>query len=265
MDKNEMILENRFWLQVLGDHGRFILNELSPEETEEIKGARMFIEVFDGLLQESRANMGEEELMAFSKRVIKAVRELRAFKLDLLRQHLVGQIRIDLSPTFINHMLNELEEYMRILDCYISNKTSRNHPVHHHLLWLLDGSGHAAAIECGLDEVESKLREKSKEFNRNFRSLYLKALEMAGYLRTKIERFPALKRFNKEAELEMKMFMTFLREILDLRLEREALGTILPLMLDHMLREECYYLTKLSKVSEVEDPNCDPARPRLED
>lgn len=264
MDRNELLFEHRFWLQILGDHGRFILNELSPEETEEIKGARLFIETFDNLLQEAKANFGEEETIEFTRKIIKAAQELRAFKLNILRQHLIGRIKLGLSPTFINHMLNELEEYMRIMDCYIAKKIPKDHPVHHHLLWLLDGSGHAAAIALSLDEVEGKLRRKAEEFNRNFQELYMKALEMAGYLRTKIESFPALKRFNLEAELEMKMFMAFLREVMELRLEKEALGTILPLMLDHMFREECYYLTKLSRDSEVKDPECDPTKPRLE-
>lgn len=31
--------EHQFWLQILGDHGRFIFSNLSPEEKDEINRA----------------------------------------------------------------------------------------------------------------------------------------------------------------------------------------------------------------------------------
>ncbi|MDD4402872.1 MAG: DUF2935 domain-containing protein [Desulfitobacteriaceae bacterium] len=44
---------------------------------------------------------------------------------------------------------------------------------------------------------------------------------------------------------------------------KTVLGIIDPLIPDHMLREECYYLFKLSAVSDVESPTCDPGKPRI--
>ena len=44
----------------------------------------------------------------------------------------------------------------------------------------------------------------------------------------------------------------------------KVLSTLTPLMPDHMLREECYYLIKLAQSSEVRMPDCDPTRPRVE-
>ncbi|WP_407669701.1 hypothetical protein [Paenibacillus kobensis] len=35
-------------------------------------------------------------------------------------------------------------------------------------------------------------------------------------------------------------------------------------MPDHMAREECFYLTKLAAAGLVPHPNCDPAKPRIE-
>jgi hypothetical protein len=170
---------------------------------------------------------------------------------------------IELPPTFINHMLNELEEYLCILNFIMTKSIPMANPVHYHLLWLLDGAGHGTAIGNSLDDVEKKLKEKSRSFTRDFEDLYQKAVEMAGYLRTKQKDFSALNRFNIEAEKKMMEFVKFLEDIEKLKLEKELLGTINPLMPDHMLREECYYLTKLSSVSEVAQPGCDPARPRI--
>jgi hypothetical protein len=263
--EKDIIFEHRFWLQILGDHSRFILNELSPEEKEEVRATNYFIKAFDSLLEEARKDISGKELMELNKKAYGLSQEIRGFKLNLLRQHLVGQIIIGLSPTFINHMINELEEYMRILSYAMEGGELLLSAVHTHLLWLLDGSGHACAVACGLDEVEKMLIGRAKMFNKNFKDLYMKAIEMTGYLRTNINSFPALNRFNGEAELEMKMFMGFLSDLLNLRIEKKILGTIHPLMLDHMFREECYYLTKLSQVSEVEKVVCDPTKPRLEE
>ena len=34
--------------------------------------------------------------------------------------------------------------------------------------------------------------------------------------------------------------------------------------INHMIREECYYLTKLSMVSHIKNPECDPTKSRIE-
>ena len=36
------------------------------------------------------------------------------------------------------------------------------------------------------------------------------------------------------------------------------------LMAEQMFREECYYLTKLSMVSEIDTTECNPTEPRVE-
>jgi hypothetical protein len=113
--------------------------------------------------------------------------------------------------------------------------------------------------------VEEELLKRSIKFEKNFESLHRKAEEMAGYMRINLDRFPSLNRFNHETEMEMLLFKVFLDELLELRLSNKVLGTLMPLMADHMSREECYYLTKLSEVSEVKKPDCDPGKPRVEE
>lgn len=43
--------EHGFWLQILGDHARFIHDSLAPQEKQEIEQTRYFIQVFDQLLR----------------------------------------------------------------------------------------------------------------------------------------------------------------------------------------------------------------------
>jgi hypothetical protein len=263
--EKSILFEHRFWLQVLGDHGRFILNALSPKEKERIDIAKGFISCFDRLLDKARQNLSGREINNLDEEALKHAKSLRAFKLGLIKAHLVGKIEINLAPTFINHMVNELDEYLTILNCFISNQYPEAPAVHYHMLWLLDGVGHANAVNCNLDDVEKDLKKKSKKFAKHFDNLHMKAIEFAGYMRTNITKFPALSRLNKQAELEMLIFMGFLKELQEMRMDKKALGTITPLMLDHMFREECYYLTKLSLVSEVKKPECDPGKPRIKD
>ncbi|WP_338472938.1 DUF2935 domain-containing protein [Niallia sp. XMNu-256] len=260
--ENTARFEHRFWLQILGDHSRFIYEALAPVQKEEIEKASRFIRVFDTLLDHAKSS----DSMQLATKAEVEVLKLREFKLELLRKHLIGKIKIHLSPTFINHMINELEEYLRILKHLKAGKVPPiYHELHHHLIWLLDAAGHSEAISSKLDSVEKRLRKKSDSFTKHFEGFYLKAVEMAGYLRTNVTEFPALTKFNSDTQLEIKLFQGFLQEIEELELSNQALGTFAPLMADHMFREECYYLMKLSESANLNPPNCDPTKPRIKE
>jgi hypothetical protein len=267
MDMDEVFersarFEHRFWLQILGDHSRFIFEALAPIQKIEIEQASNFINIFDTLLENAKSS----PLTQLTAQVEPEVLRLREFKLELIRKHLIGKIKIHLSPTFINHMVNELEEYVRILHHLKEGKMPPvYHELHHHLLWLIDAAGHSDAIYSNLDGVEKKLREKSKTFKKDFEGFYLKAVELAGYLRTNLMTFPALTKMTNDAQLEIKLFQNFLTELEELELSNQALGTFAPLMADHMYREECYYLMKLAESANIDPPNCDPAKPRLKE
>lgn len=252
--------EHGFWLQVLGDHARFIHDSLAPKEKEAITAANAFKDEWDQLLERSKKNPD----ISLSRQAEEVSRRFREFKLKLIERHLTGDISMGLGPTFLNHMVNELEEYLRVLK-YLTKgeKPPIFHELHHHLLWLLDAAGHAGAISDNMDRVEKQIKKQSDEFTKDFEAFYLKAVEMAGFLRTEVSHFPALERFNDDVKLEMKLFMGFLDEIEEMELSKAALGTFAALMADHMLREECYYLTKLAEATSQQGPECDPTKPRL--
>lgn len=251
--------EHGFWLQILGDHARFIHDSLAPIEKQSIEKANYFIGTFDSLL----ASLEVTDLIQLSKLAAKEARKIRLFKLEIIEKLLLGKITIHLSPTFVNHMVNEVDEYILVLD-YLQKREAPPvfHELHHHIVWLLDASGHANAITGNLDQVEKKLKLKSREYGKQFEDFYLKAVELSGYLRTNLTEFPALSRFNHEATLELKLFMNFLLELEELELSNQALGTFSALMADHMSREECYYLTKVAQSAGLKMPNCDPTKPR---
>lgn len=258
------IFEHQFWLQVLGDHARFIFDSLAPTEIQYIHRAQFYITIFDQLLESSRKPLTEEQLMILTNDAYYYAQEIRTFKLEIIKMHLVSDIKIQLPPTFLNHMVNEVEEYIRILGFLMLKQIPQNHPVFLHLLWLLDAAGHASAISGDLDMVEKRLIEKSETFLEHFEEYYIKSIEIAGYMRSCVDRSPSLDRFNKQVEIEMTQFKNFLKELEQLELSNKVLGTLFPLLLDHMYREECYYLIKLAENSNVKMPDCDPTKPRVD-
>lgn len=248
--QEEAVFELHFWVQILGDHSRFIHDSLAPSETSYITQAKSYMQQFDRLLADSKKGMNDETLFSLLQKSKAASESIRAFKLKLIEEHLVGSIKISLPPSFINHMVNEVEEAIRLFSYLEDGKLPPHvHALHHDLLWLLDAAGHAGAIDANLDNAEKKLKEKGRKFNKDWEDFYLKAVELAGYLRSNILQFPALTKFHHDVNLEMTIFKAFLNELEEMELKKETLGTLSPLMADHMAREEWYYLLKLAETT----------------
>lgn len=257
--------EHRFWLQILGDHARFMLLSLAVKEQNEIQQANRYLAEFDHLLSIIQTDTTSIDLGNFNKQVIDKVKQFKSFKIHLIRRHLAENLGMNLSPSLLSHMINELEEYESMLRYMVGEKVPpAAHPLHYHHLWLLDGIGHAASIASALDMSERELREEAEQFEKDFGRYFDKAQELIGYLRTNLLSFPALTRFNQEANQLMVQFISFLNDLKALSLRNEILGSTDPLLFDHMLREECYYLKKISQVSEIQPPKCDPTSPRVQ-
>ncbi|PLT35054.1 DUF2935 domain-containing protein [Bacillus sp. V5-8f] len=262
--KEEAMFEHSFWLQVLGDHSRFILNTLAPTEAQDIQKAQYFKQNYDAMLN-GLPNLSENQLVPFTSNVKQLTLRFREFKLSLIRRHLNGTIKINMTPTFINHMVNELEEYLNVIG-YLEKgeKPPIFHELHHHLLWLIDAAGHAGIINDTMDAVEKDLKLKSAVFSKKFEDFYLKAVELTGYLRTNLDKFPALQKMNKDVKLEIELFRVFLGELEEYELSEQTLGIFSALMADHMAREECYYLMKVAESTQTQPPNCNPSKKRVE-
>ena len=242
--------EHSFWLQILRDHSQFILDALVEKEKQEIEVAKNFIQIFNGLLVSLKNGGKLEEI---TKNADKSAQDLRSFKLNLLQKKVTSDFTFHLSSTFLNHMVNELEEYQLVLSYLKQNQIPPIfHELHHHLLWTLDAAGHAGAISDNLDATEKKLKKISDKYIVHFEQFYIKAVELTGYLRTNLSTFPALSKYNKDVTLEIKLFQAFLKEIEELELSHQMLGTFSALMADHMMREEIYYLKKVAMSTGME-------------
>lgn len=188
-------------------------------------------------------------------------RKSYAFKLSLLNKKLTQNISFDLTPTFLNYMVKELDEYQQVL----RNIGQRKFPSVYelHLLWIQDAYGHASAIKSLLDLTETRLARQADEFDSRFRNLYIKVSEMSKYRRAQVGWYSALLRLNTLVRQDMNQFRAFLYKLRRLERGSKVLGSMGSLLADQMLHEECYYLTKLAMVTRIRLPKCRATRPRI--
>lgn len=259
------LMEHRFWLQIMGDHARFIFFSLYSNETMHLQRSQDFIIGFDKILEQVNNSSDNKELEVITGQIYQLILQFREYKLFLLSQVLNSNIKIHLSPSLINDMVNELDEYITILHIIQNKKQILFHPIHYHLLWLTDAIGHAASVSANLDQTEKELINELDLYEMQFSDLLLKASIMSGYLRTQLDDFPSLNRLNKQVETLISSFKDLLEDLRNQRMDGQILGILSPLMADHMAREECYYLLKLSLTAGLtKRSDCDPARPRIE-
>jgi len=209
--------DDQFWKLILQDHLFFIYSALAKDEIEVIELVKELYNNFSG----SRGEM--EEILQLKK--------------DILARLLSGMCDISLDPTFLNHMINEAEEA-------INPSTDAGSL---HKLWLLDVEGHLITIKKMLDPVEKQLMRLIKKDIKTFNALFCKTLEFIGYLRSGVTDFPALVRLTNESATNVRIYLELITEIGDGLKSGETLGTIKPIMIDHMLREQSFYLHKLGQ------------------
>jgi hypothetical protein len=260
-----LIGELRFWTQIMGDHARFIKNSLAPDQINFNLVTDNFMHIFDRFYEKVAHLDENKEPIRLITDINAAVLSFRDFKKELLSARLQNQPVTSLGPTFYNHMLNELEDFLKLLAEFEAGKSCEESILGQHLLWILDASGHAAILGGALDKVEFQLRKTVNAFEKDFDHLYIKVVELIGFFRSKPPAAgPALERYNLEAAAAIQKFMEFLMEMRQGVIKQKVLGRLLPLEPDHMWREECYYLLKIAEATPgYPKPDCDPGRPRV--
>lgn len=265
MNENNFRFELVFWLQIMGDHARFIKASLLPGDNNLVMITENFLELFDKMLDKVRQGAGLELSRDLLGEITTAVISFRELKRELLSDRLRNLPITSLTPTFYNHMLNELEQFLAVLSIGAAEGGVKENILGEHLLWSLDASGHAAALAGDLDKVEYCLRAEAEHFLTRFDGLYIKAVELAGYFRSNPPAVqPVLEAFNLEIVKVMQDFMGYLEELKEKILKDRVLSSLSPLIPDHMYREGCYYLHKVARCQPgMAKPECDPGRPRV--
>lgn len=248
--------EIEFWTEIMRDHGTFQFDNLSPSEEEAIQKAKYFINRFSELNAEIKNIPDNAPHMHLDAIIAKNIEELKnfiKFKEDLLTKLLKCKIKLGLPPSFISHMINEAMEYFRVL--YAAQQRVPFNPtlenIRLHMVWLRDASGHAASVAAELDPDEKMLVKKAQEFQKTFDDMSIKAFELYPmYERTGLKD-GIISYFNKEVEEEITKFINFLDMVRALRINCKILGVLQPIIPDHMIREENYYLYRIKALYEV--------------
>ncbi len=258
--------ENRFWLRIFMDHSAFLYDTLSPSETGLSERALQFKSNFESLHKRAvEMSMSDENASSWVNLAREAEREtcfLRNIKLHIIRLLLAGNIKIGFTPSFINHMVNEANEFLKLLSYLTQGKSPPIfHPIHHHLLWLKDAEGHARTIKCNLDPTQIDYIKQFERYMKLLLKRYSGAVEMAWFSRsTGRGVFPSLGRFDSDTSKEIFDFERLLREVENGLRDKRIIGSLDPEIPNHMAREECYYLFKLSisDPENVKEPDCAP-------
>lgn len=259
---NPVLVDNQFWLQIMGDHAIIIYENLAPLEVKEIERAQEFLWLYTDLMDEARKDIPDDQVKKLIADALKVTLDFRDYKLHLLTRMLTDVIRTTLSTAIVNHFINEDNEYLYILGLYKDNTVPKFPPIHYNLFWIRDGFTHANFIENFISFPYVELRREIRSFIPRLQALYNKALQFSEYLRTGLKDFPAMGQLNKDAYEQDRLLAEFIIE-LERKIEnKEVVIPLMILMLDHMYREECYYLTQLAGVTGLLPPVCDPAAPR---
>ena len=246
------VQEIYFWSGIMRDHAEMQLNAFSFKETQFIMSSQYFKNAFMQLVDEAEKLCTDAEgplIIELVNRTIPVLLQFIDYKRLLVRKLLECNIELGLSPTFINHMINEAMEFYRALcmtkPVHPINTTAEN--IHLHMIWLPDAAGHAASIASDLDPTEVSLIKEADEFKNTFEHLFVKATELGLMLERTCLCDGSLIRLNEQAEKYIKNFICYLNKVLDLRLKCKVMGVIKPFIPDHMIREEQYYMTKLQE------------------
>lgn len=239
-----------FWSGIMRDHCEFFLISLSHRETEFINTAQFYKNAFINIQHKTKTLsevQSQVEVANFINTVLPLLLNFINFKRLAVRKLLRCDIELNQTPSFINHMINEAMEFYRDLCSMNSTKpldpTAQN--IILHKIWLPDASGHAASICAQLDPTEASLIKEADNFKKAFDNLFIKSVELGQMLERACLNNGSLEWLNKEVEMKINEFICFLDKVRELRIYCKALGALKPLIPDHMIREEKYYLANI--------------------
>jgi hypothetical protein len=248
-EHNQFSVELRFWLKIMSDHARLIKSSLQPDNPNQILIAVNLINIWERLCHKFK---GDHEFDAdLVEEILSAGLSFREYQRELLGSSLRQEQVTTFPPTFYNHLLNELEEFLKFINELQTGEESSGSMLGNHLVWVLDAAGHATFIGSNLDPAEALYREEAKAYENAFLKMYYKVVEMAGYYRSDLEAVrPVLLRFNRQITELMQEFICFLSELQEGLAQQQILGNLHSWLMDHMIREEKYYLRKIGVTSQ---------------
>ncbi len=249
----ESIKENLFWLEILMEHAMFQSDALSPKETQLIREARDFHRTFKGLLAEVKRIAQEprrDEVIRLNQQSQAETMRFIGFKKHMIELGLRCEISIALTPSFLNHMLEEGKRFLKVLEGLMRGRPQEPCGAYMlmeaHNLWIPDSLGHANFLLGSLDLSQRNLADRLEKISRDFCHLYINRGELDSIL--KVLDYPdaqAIYGLNEESKRAVMKLIALLRALKTQLSNCKVLATVNPLIIDHMIREANYYLSNL--------------------
>ncbi|MGP4061164.1 DUF2935 domain-containing protein [Halobacillus sp. H74] len=244
--------EHSFWLEILEDHAHFIHDFLSSSEMKWVNMASQFIQRFQQLRQwlESMSEnlpVNSPTMVNFAQESYQVSSSYFKFEGTLQSLRILNEVNLNLSPTYLNGTLNENQEYLRILNYYISGKKADELPLVRLLdLWLEDQLGHALLLQNVLDPIEIPLAKEAEFFINGFRAHMIKNHTIKGYLRFLDSGFPGQQYFSKQVGETVAGFNQLVKKVILLYKNDKVFNRTTLRFLEHHFPESCYFLIKLA-------------------
>lgn len=233
------VSEKAFWLGIMRDHTLFIRDNLGPGEKEAVARADALHCLFEDLVGRA-ATVTDQEAAGATENLI-------AFKSSLLARQLDCGITLHLEPSDLNHMINEAKEFLRVLGRLPGPAADTpSLLLHLNRIWLADAAGHSAMMYRVLDPLEYRQLMELKQYEEIFNHQFIKAVAKDQMYRAVGRGFPSLYGFINEARAAVQAHIDLLRNL------EKAIGSCSlenngnPLLPNHMVREETYFLTRLA-------------------
>ena len=252
MADSDMKAELLFWLGIMRDHAVFQMSALASTERQALAAAQFYQSFFQRMYR--RIERGNDS-PAMRNEIQQGLAGFIQFKTDLVKGLLTCDLAMNMTPSFIDHMINEAMEF----ETYLTRQMPLYEPLEYalmlidqHRIWLSDAAGHAASIAAELDANEALLIGEAQQFQDVFNKLTQKAAELQPMLKRTGLNDGALMLLSEEATQWICKFIDYLQKIKDLRscCKAMAMGTLIPLVPDHMMREERHYLHIIKQYSQ---------------
>lgn len=241
--------EIAFWNEVMSYNSECLMESLTYKEKELNSLIAKYPNAFISL------NNDLESIDNEKLKTIKAlVTELVQFQKNLLNQLLKKEVSLSLTPTILNNMINEAMEYYLFLS--LVNNQFKFDPclelLRIHKMWLITSLSNTNTIISQLDITESVSIKKACDFKEAFNSLYLEATQLYLLCERVFNNHEKIDHFNDTVTSLVKAFISFLQKLKILKTEGKLLstGTFTIKVLNHMIKEEEYYLQKLRDLNE---------------
>lgn len=253
-------VDQAFWLKVMEEHAEFIYNHLSPREAGRARQAEGFMEAYSRLHRVAQQQAQAAVSPDFAREALAVSGQFHAYKVEIMRERLDNAIVFNLTPAFMNGILMELEEYMRLLAPVARGEAPPPEGVFHHLfLWLPDQIGHAGLLLKDLDFTEREMSRLAGQYQATFTELYLNAIQVAGYGRATPAEVPALQELVEQTAEQVKAFYAVVQRAVALYQSDRLLSRSTLTFLTHHFGESVYFLRKLAESM----PAVAAARPEL--